>query len=352
MVTGNILSQSEQHNIISMVFDEGVKGLVRHYAQPPITIKLISGGGSDRSFFRIEKQGESIILMVSPAHDGDFRYYREIGRFLRERGIGVPEFYEAHQEKKILFMEDVGEESLYLKFHRGMTDDAVTHWYHKVLETLAHMQVEGEKKWTDCPAVAERTFDYKTLRWETEYFQENFLEKFCGTSIRDQAELSREFKALAEKVASEPLYFMHRDFQSQNIMIHHDEVRIIDFQGARRGLLQYDVAAVLKDAYVVLPEGTRKKLLVFYLDKLEDHGLTIVDRDHFYEIFILTSLQRNMQALGAFSFLSLVKGKEWFKQYIPAGVAYLDRALQERKDFPVLRATVQNIASGSLGWKK
>ena len=345
MVTGNILSQSEQHDIISMVFDEGVKGLARHYAQPPIFIKLISGGGSDRSFFRIEKQGKSNILMVSPAQDGDFRYYCEIGRFLRALGIGVPEFYEADQEKKILFMEDVGEESLYLKFQRGMKEDEVTYWYHKVLETLAQMQVEGEKKWTDCPAVTERTFDYQTLRWETEYFQENFLGKYCGIAIPDQTGLSREFKALAEKVASEPLYFMHRDFQSQNIMVHHDEVRIIDFQGARRGLLQYDVAAVLKDAYVVLPETTRKKLLVFYLDKLEDHGLTIVDRDHFYEVFILAGLQRNMQALGAFSFLSLVKGKEWFKQYIPAGVAYLDQALQERKDFPVLRETVKNIAS-------
>jgi|WetSurSiteA1Bulk_404760.scaffolds.fasta_scaffold37077_1 N-acetylmuramate 1-kinase len=345
MVTGNILSQSEQHEIISVVFDEGSEGLVRHYAQPPIFIKLISGGGSDRSFFRIEKQGESVILMVSSPDDEDFRYYLEIGWFLRERGIGVPEFYETNQEKKFLFMEDVGEQSLYLKVQKGMPEKEVVYWYQKVLETLAHMQIEGAKQWTDCPAVAERTFDYKTLRWETAYFQENFLEKFCGISIPDQTGLSREFQALAEKVASEPLYFMHRDFQSQNIMIHHDEVRIIDFQGARRGLLQYDAAAVLKDAYVVLPETTRKKLLVFYLDKLEDHGLTIVDRDHFYEVFILAGLQRNMQALGAFSFLSLVKGKEWFKHYIPAGVAYLDQALQERKDFPILRKTVKNIAS-------
>jgi len=150
MVTGNILSQSEQHDIISMVFDEGAKGLVRRYAQPPIFIKLISGGGSDRSFFRIEKEGKSVILMASPPGDRDFRYYCEIGRFLRERGIRVPEFYEADQEKKILFMEDLGEESLYVKFQRGMPEDVVTYWYHKVLETLAQMQVEGEKKWTDC----------------------------------------------------------------------------------------------------------------------------------------------------------------------------------------------------------
>jgi Predicted phosphotransferase related to Ser/Thr protein kinases len=247
-------------------------------------------------------------------------------------------------------LEDVGEESLYLKFQRGMSEEEVIYWYKKVLGTLAHMQIEGEKKWSNCPAVTARTFDYTTLRWETTYFQENFLKKFCGISIPDQSGLSREFKALAEKVASEPLYFMHRDFQSQNIMIHHDEVRIIDFQGARRGLLQYDVVSTLKDAYVVLSETTRKKLLVFYLDKLEDLGLTIVDRDHFYEIFILSGLQRNMQALGAFSFLSLVKGKEWFKQYIPAGITYLDQALQARKDFPVLRAIVKNIASRLTAW--
>ncbi|HPD61083.1 MAG TPA: phosphotransferase [Thermodesulfobacteriota bacterium] len=344
MVTGDILSRSEQDAIISLVVNnKGKEDILQTGAQPLITLRLISGGGSDRSFYRIEKEGKSIILMISPPQDGEFQYYLDIGRFLRTLGIGVPEFYATDQKKKALFMEDVGEESLYLKFQRGMPEEEVICWYQKALETLAHMQIEGEKQWTHCPAVTERTFDYPTLRWETEYFQENFLEKYCGIDIPDRAGLSREFKALAEKVASEPLYFMHRDFQSQNIMIHRHEVRIIDFQGARRGLLQYDVAAVLKDAYVVLPEATRKKLLVFYLDKLEDHGLRIVDRDHFYEIFTLAGLQRNMQALGAFSFLSLVKGKEWFKQYITAGVAYLDQALQKRHDFPMLREIVKNV---------
>ena len=345
MATGNILSQSEQEAVVSLVLNRSKEGLFQTGAQDSITLRLISGGGSDRSFYRIEKEGAAIILMVSPPQDGEFQHYLAIGKFLRELGIGVPEFYQTDQGKKFLFMEDVGDESLYLKAQKGMTEDEIVFWYQQALETLVYMQGEGGKKWKDCPAATGRTFDYKTLRWETEYFQENFLGKYCEMAIPDQAGLSREFKSLAEKVASEPLYFMHRDFQSQNIMIHHDKVRIIDFQGARRGLLQYDVASLLKDAYVVLPEMARKKLFAFYLDKLKDHGLTIVDRDHFYEIFVLAGLQRNMQALGAFSFLSLVKGKGWFKQYIPAGVAYLDQALQERNDFPVLRETVQNIAS-------
>jgi aminoglycoside/choline kinase family phosphotransferase len=346
MATGNILSQSEQDAVVSIVLNKNKKSIVRKGVQDSIKVRLISGGGSDRSFFRVVKEEKSIILMVSPPHDGEFQHYLAIGSFLRKLGIGVPKFYEADQGKRFLFMEDVGGESLYLKVQKGMAEDDVTYWYQKVIRTLVCLQVEGEKKWKDCPEATERCLDYKTLRWETAYFQENFLEKYCRILIPDQIGLSREFDALAEKVASEPFYLMHRDFQSQNIMIYHEAVRIIDFQGARRGLLQYDVAALLKDAYVVLPETTRKKLLAFYLDELEDHGLKIADHDHFYEMFSLAGLQRNMQALGAFTFLSLVKGKEWFKQYIPAGVAYLEQALEEREDFPRLKEIVKSISSG------
>ena len=348
MATGNILSRSEQDAILSLALDEKKKELLKNFTQPHITIRLLSGGGSDRSFFRIEKEGRSIILMVSPPQDKDFQHYLDIGRFLRALGIGVPEFYETNQEKRFLFMEDVGEQSLYLKVKKGMPEDEVVFWYHEALETLACMQVGGGGRWMDCPVLAERTFDYQVLRWETAYFQENFLEKFCRISVPVTKGLNQEFEVLAKKLAAEPIYFMHRDFQSQNIMIFQEEVRVLDFQGGRRGLLQYDVASVLKDSYVVLSENIRRNLLVFYLKKLEEKGIMIQDRDRFYEIFTLAGLQRNMQALGAFCFLSLVKGKEWFKQYIPAGVHYLFLALKERRDFPVLREIIDGIVSGLL----
>ena len=188
-----------------------------------------------------------------------------------------------------------------------------------------------------------RTFDYHALRWETGYFEQYFLERYCGISIPEKEELAQEFKVLAEKVSVEPLYFMHRDFQSQNIMIHSGSPKILDFQGARRGLLHYDLASLLKDAYVVLPANIRNELLTFYLEKLDQKGVEIKDYQQFYEVFTLACLQRNMQALGAFSYLSLIKDKGWFKQYIPAGMQHLHLALKERSDFPVLGSLVKRI---------
>ena len=241
-------------------------------------------------------------------------------------------------------MEDVGDESLYQKIRKGMSGEEIMFWYKKVLETLAHMQVEGGKKMRNCPLLRHREFDYHALRGETEYFQKHFLEDYCGVSILKQEGLAQEFRALAEKVSAEPLYFMHRDFQSQNIMISKGEPRILDFQGGRKGLLQYDLASILKDAYVVLPEKIKKSLFTFYLEKLDGQNIKIKNHEKFYEIFTLTGLQRNMQALGAFSYLSLVKGKVWFKQYIPAGVHYLHLALKERSDFPRLSSLVKKIS--------
>jgi aminoglycoside/choline kinase family phosphotransferase len=110
-------------------------------------------------------------------------------------------------------------------------------------------------------------------------------------------------------------------------------------------LLQYDLAAVLKDAYVVLSRPLQQTLVDCYVEMLAAEGVAVTDRDRFWELYTLAGLQRNMQALGAFSFLSLVKGKTWFRQYIPAGIQHLSLALRERNDFPQLQALVESLAS-------
>jgi len=344
MATGFFLSPAEQELILASVVSQPAKNFFSLTTQLPITVRLISGGGSDRRFFRVIKEGGSMILMVSPPGDRDFAFYLETGELLRSLKIGVPEFYQVIRNEEAIFMEDLGEESLYSRIKSGIRESELIFWYQKVLEVLVEIQLEGAKRCLVYPLLRERVFDYATLRWETNYFRENFLERFCGILIPDKFGLDKEFAALAEKVAAEPLYFIHRDFQSQNLMIKDEQIRIIDFQGARRGLLQYDLASILKDAYVVLSDETRNKLLEFYLEKLKEKGVVISDQEHFCEMFVLAGLQRNMQALGAFSFLSRVKGKKWFEQHIPAGVHYLHQALKERRDFPVLKAIINEVA--------
>jgi aminoglycoside/choline kinase family phosphotransferase len=341
MENGPITSPPENHRVSLLIAEGEKKEFFEKYVQAPADVRLVYGGGSGRSFYRVRGQKGSVILMISPEDDGDFPNYLEIGRFLKEIGVGVPAIYEADPEKHFLFMEDMGDESLYKKLQGVSSPEEIMSWYKVVLEILAHMQVEGGKKWGDFAALPERTFDYHALRWETGYFQQYFLGEYCGISIPRREELTQEFTTLAEKVACEPLHFMHRDFQSQNIMIHNGTPKILDFQGGRRGLLQYDLVSLLKDAYVVLSEDVQENLLSSYVGNLNQEGLEVKDYQQFYEVFMLTGLQRNMQALGAFSYLSLVKGKEWFKQYIPAGVAHLRAALQKRSDFPVLSSLLE-----------
>ena len=134
---------------------------------------------------------------------------------------------------------------------------------------------------------------------------------------------------------------MHRDFQSQNIYFKDGAVRYIDFQTATRGLMQYDAVSLLKDAYVVLDDRQREELLHFYLDTLISEWRLAIDRDAFVRIFHLAGLQRNMQALGAFAYLSMDKGKTAFAAHIPAALSYLTAALREITEFPLLSGLVE-----------
>lgn len=345
METGTMLSPAEQERVLTLVGDGTTL--------PPRTaeqvgevreVTLIAGGGSDRGFYRLQGTGGNVILMVSPGTNEDFFNYVEVAGFLKTIGVPVPELYRVDYSRAFVVMEDVGDESLYRRVTEGAKEEHVLVWYQKVLAALAHLQAEGERKLRHCRPVRERVFDYSVLRWETEYFKQYFVERYCGITGVDTAGLVREFHDLAETVAREPLYLMHRDFQSQNLMLHQDRIRVLDFQGARQGLLQYDLVSVLKDAYVVLSPSLQQTLVTYYLEMLAAEGVVVEDREHFWEFYSLAGLQRNMQALGAFSFLSLVKGKTWFRQYIPAGFQHLRAALGERKDFPHLQALVESVA--------
>ncbi len=284
-------------------------------------------GGSDRRFVRINDQGQTMILLISDPVDKEFNYYIQIQQFLYKKGLGVPEIYYKDEGSRIILMEDVGDNSVEYLAREVLKGEEIAKLYKGVLIFLAELQIEGYRGYEDCPAIKERIFDYAMLRGETDYFKEYFLEKFCRIDSSRNRGVEKEFEFLARTLSKEPCYFMHRDFQSQNIFIKDGRVRIVDFQSARQGLLTYDLAAVLKDAYVVLSDDVRMMLVNYYLTYLEKIKGLKLDREKFQYLFYLTGLQRNMQALAAFAYLSTVKGKTRYIRYIPAGVRYLQEAL-------------------------
>ena len=171
-------------------------------------------------------------------------------------------------------------------------------------------------------------FNAALYLWEQNYFFENCLGRYFGVKEKDLIRLAAlpPLKMIAHNLASRPRVLVHRDFQSQNIIVRHGQAYLIDFQGMRTGLPEYDLASLLYDPYVDLAAGERDELAEYYCEKQRGNGVVAND---FREILRLCAMQRLMQALGAYGFLGLVKGSESFLKFIPAALKSLCSVAQE-----------------------
>lgn len=178
-------------------------------------------------------------------------------------------------------------------------------------------------------------FDPSLYHWERDYFREHFVEGVCelGLDGSFESELERELSGLAERLAGTRPSLVHRDLQSQNVMLREGEPYLVDFQGMRFGSLFYDLGSLLSDPYVELSVSEIDELLSFY------YGLARRDSDWpaFRNSFWEASAQRLMQALGAYGFLGLKKGLVAFLDHIPAGLRNLHRATSHVTSLPLLR---------------
>jgi aminoglycoside/choline kinase family phosphotransferase len=188
-----------------------------------------------------------------------------------------------------------------------------------------------------CRLLQERPFDYEHLRWETRYFMDRFVKNIMNISVEDGASLDSAFHHLAEKVDSFPKTVIHRDFQSRNIMLAQGVTpRIIDYQGARIGPPAYDVASILWDPYYRLERAMRERLVDYYI--------TRANNENIQNTLLPCRLQRHMQALGAYGFLSAVKGKSYFLKHVPEGLRLLkEDATLSRDEYPVLYNLVMKL---------
>ena len=298
-------------------------------------LKEIATGGSDRKFYRLGKNGKTFILIRGK----QMNEYRAIRKHLACCGIAVPDVYVSRRDLAIV--EDLGDRSLFeLTAIKGGINRSL---YRRVIKELVKLQV-------DCSLnlPVKRHYDADHIRWEQNYFRDFFLGQFSGFKRRELKSLDRDFQILTRDVVfwTAPVagFFMHRDFQSQNIIFQQGRPRFIDFQSARIGPLTYDLASLLKDAYVTIARTVEKSMLNYYLDELKIKGIN-PDKRSFLKAYYLSGIQRNMQALGAFSNLALNKGKTGFRAYIPRAVFLLRCALQF-SPYPDLRRIMNKHLTG------
>ena len=324
---------------------------------------LIGTGGSDRKYYRIAKDDTSAVLMQCIPEDPDFQRHIEYTKFYKKHSVPVPELINVDFERMSALFEDLGDLSLYswLKCKRGI--EQVEHMYKQVLDVLISIHSGTYQHSAECPMLHKRHFDYEHLRWETSYFVESFVEGCMSMRIDNLSALHDEFHRLALLVDSFPKTIIHRDFQSQNIMVTKGTIpRLLDYQGARIGPPAYDVVSMLWDPYYRLDDAMREKLLDYYISQMEvnppfppfqkggkKEGFQKGDKEEgflkeFRDTLLPCLLQRHMQALGAYGFLSLKKGKRYFLKYVPEGVRLLkEDAELASKTYPVLYGLVMRL---------
>nr|WP_320192526.1 sugar phosphate nucleotidyltransferase [uncultured Desulfobacter sp.] len=300
-----------------------------------IDIQSIAGDGSDRLWFRARHQGKSLILSdhgicvdAAQTNNGtaQLNAFIKIGKHLTAKGIAVPQILGHDTISGQVAVADLG--GTHLADHiQGMDTPQVIYWYQRVIDSLIDFSFKGIKdfdtRWTcQTPSYSKQMI----LDLECRYFMQAFVNKYLGS--KDPFEnFARPFSHIADNALIHAMNgLMHRDCQSKNIMIHDGRPWFIDFQSARPGPFQYDLASLLIDPYVTLPQVVRDQLINYALKKI---GLKVsFDIDAFMHSFRYCCISRNLQMLGAFGFLTRVKNKTQFEQYIPPALNELEYRLK------------------------
>jgi len=301
-------------------------------------ITPLKGDGSDRKWYRLRVGNHSIIAADHGIRENDGTSetdaFVNIGCHLHRKGVPVPEIYLADTFSGLVFLEDLGDTHL-----RNLAREArnteefpvpssqlISH-YKSVIDILVQMSVLGAEDFDITWTYQSEYYDRELiLEKECRYFVEAFLRGYLGRDFCFE-DFEDEFITLADRaVAFSVNGFMHRDMQSQNIMFsphsgNSGEFRLIDFQGGRMGPIQYDLASLLIDPYVDLPLPAQEHLLTYCIEKRS--SVSYVDPEKFRIGYEYCALSRNLQMLGAFGYLSRVRGKTWFEEYIPAALKTL-----------------------------
>src|SRR5712671_1063627 len=281
-----------------------------------IKIAPINKGGSDRRFYRIHCwPDQTLILVKYNLEREENRHYVQIADFLDAHDIRVPKIYFHDPAEGLIWIEDLGESDLYSYRHEGWLVRRA--FYESALDEIATLHALPAAICSEMKEHLPAEFNAELYAWEQNYFFENCLGRYFKVDHTKLAELAElpALKEITERLAVFPRVLVHRDFQSQNIIVRNGQAYLIDFQGMRPGLAHYDMASLLYGPYVDLSDAERDELLEHYCR--EKPGAD------FMEALRLCAMQRLMQALGAYGFLGLVKDHKHFLQHIPKAVRSL-----------------------------
>lgn len=333
---------------------EILKKLFEEYFHLPVEkIQPLQGelGGSGRNILRVSSGKTTAIGILYGVREENAAFLSFTRHFLKH-GLPVPKIYGENLSQGAYLEEDLGDTTLFEFLSRNRSGDAIApeviEAYRKVVEVLPRFQVEAGRDLDYGVCYPRASFDRQSINWDLNYFKYYFL-RLAAIPFNEQA-LEDDFEKLTDFLLTAPSsYFLYRDFQSRNIMLRAGKPYFVDYQGGRKGALQYDIASLLFDAKADLPPAVRQQLLDYYLDALE--SFVDLDRDAFLGHYYAYVYVRILQALGAYGFRGFYERRTHFLQSVPYALKNIRWLLHNAK-LPVELPTLMEAFRSMLASEK
>jgi aminoglycoside/choline kinase family phosphotransferase len=325
----------------------------QHFHVPPTRIQPLQGelGGSGRKIIRLANDESTAVGILYGVREENAAFL-SFSRHFRRHGLPVPEIYAEDLDHGAYLEEDLGDTSLFEFLSKGRAGEniapEVVEAYRQVVAVLPRFQVEAGRDLDYSVCYPCASFDRQSIAWDLNYFKYYFL-RLAGIPFSEQA-LEDDFSRLTEFLLSAPRdYFLYRDFQSRNVMLPKGQPFFVDYQGGRKGALQYDIASLLYDAKADLPPDLRQQLLDHYLDSLS--RFIDLDREAFLRHYYAYVYVRIMQALGAYGFRGFFERRAHFLQSVPYALKNI-RWLLHHVRLPIPLPALMDAFQGMLASEK
>lgn len=321
--------------------------LQNHFESPDFKVYSLAGDASNRRYYRVSKDQNSWVLMSWEPFDPHHYPFLSVLNHFSKNKVRVPQVVAMSPKEGFVLLEDLGDLTLERKFWESQNPDHSYPFYQQAIDELIKIHFLATNDKSDCTAF-KMQFDVEKLLWEMNYGKDNLLAGLCEFKFTEKSnkEVTDAFTLICQKLHEEPKFIAHRDYHSRNLMIKLNEIRVIDFQDARLGPIQYDLVSLLRDSYVHLDDQVANRLIDDYLVKAKNYLPKNFSREHFDQVYELQSVQRCFKACGSFaSFYNMRKDTRYLK-YI---THTLKRVLKSLNHFPEYRVfTDVLIDSGAL----
>ena len=325
----------------------------QHFHTPASNIKPLQGqlGGSGRNIIRLSTPQQSAIGILYNVREENAAFL-EFSRHFRRHGLSVPEIYAEDLNRGAYLEEDLGDTTLFEFLSKNRTGENIApqavEAYRKVVAELPRFQIEAGRDLNYKLCYPRGSFDRQSISWDLNYFKYYFL-RLAGIPFNEQA-LEDDFDSLTNFLLTANCdYFLYRDFQSRNVLLKEGRPFFVDYQGGRKGALQYDIASLLYDAKADLPPELRQQLLDFYIEKVG--GFIELSREAFLHHYYSYVYVRILQALGAYGFRGFYERKAHFLQSVPYALKNL-RWLLHNVKLPVALPTLMEAFNSMLASEK